>query len=127
MRGSQCKRMLQRVRMINQMKLIDLNYIFQNIEEFRQYMLCLCCSQVIASIPEAVTCIMNLRFEAGNNSVSATIGMLLQQLVPAIATYSAAHSIVVDSGLDEILLQFVTLSSLQFIRNWRLGHLHDTA
>ena len=83
--------------------------------------------QVIASIPEAVTCIMNLRFEAGNNSVPATMGKLLQQLVPAIASYSAAHSIVIDSGLDQVLLQFVTLSSLQFQRNWRLGQMHDTA
>ena len=59
--------------------------------------------QVIASIPEAVTCIMNFSFEAGIHILSSTIGALLQQLVPVIASYTAGSSTKIEATLEEIL------------------------
>ena len=81
----------------------------------------------LACIPEVVTALTSLRFEVNAHDFISTMGVYLQQLIPAIANKTVQPSCTIDPALLEVLDAFVTLATPRLDPEWRPRDMADAA
>uniref|UniRef100_A0A7S0QIJ3 ATP-dependent DNA helicase n=1 Tax=Cryptomonas curvata TaxID=233186 RepID=A0A7S0QIJ3_9CRYP len=81
----------------------------------------------LACIPEVVVALTNLRFQVQADDFVSTIGLHLQQLIPAIANRTAQPSCSINSALLELLDAFIAVVTPRCDPGWRPLQMADAA